>query len=424
MGFALRAYSMADAPIGERIFAALPIRIGRNSLNDFTLNQDLVSNFHALVEEIEGKICVRDLGSKNGVYAWRGDRVPSRIDANVPFDLSTSGFTFFLGPQLRLELMSVQGAVAPESLRGSPVSGEVLGNPDMLRGSRPPGELPAGALGSLPPLPPLPGQDAGGFGPSGQGPLPPLPGHAGSGALPLPGHPAAGGFRPASNAPAPLEAPAGRPGLHTGHFNTLPLDSLALQGLRELAGSLVPGKSLNTAGDLARFITKLHDAIAVFCRCFIPLREGHAQFISSLDLQRAAMQRSMRRSRAYMAVEMARDPETVATALLDWSEASLDPPKAVEGIFADLMIHQVALLDGMMQGVQAMLEELSPERIEEGLQGRFGLGGRHRALWQAYSERFAELAEEKQAFSRIFGAEFTEAYREYRRRRSDGTYDR
>jgi type VI secretion system protein ImpI len=421
MGFALRAYSMTNAPLAERSFAALPIRVGRNALNDFQLNQDLVSNFHALVEELDGKICVRDLSSKNGVYVWRGDRVPTRIQANTPVDLSSSGFTFFLGPQLRLELMSVQGSV-PESLRGSPVSGSVLGNEDMLRASRPPSPdqmgNPLGGLPSLPPLPPAgPGQDPaalpGAAAPYGA--LPPLPGQA----------PAGANWAAAPNAAAPLEAPGGRPGMHTGHFNTLPLDGLALQGLRELAGSLVPGKTLKTTGDVARFITKLHDAIAVFCRCFIPLREGHAQFISSLDLQRAAMQRSMRRSRAYMAVEMARQPEAVAAALLDWNEPSLDGPKAVEGIFADLMIHQVALLDGVMQGVQALLEELSPERIEQSLegQGRFGLGGRNRALWQAYAERFAELSDEKHAFSRIFGSEFTEAYREYRRRRSDGTYD-
>jgi type VI secretion system protein ImpI len=90
------------------------------------------------------------------------------------------------------------------------------------------------------------------------------------------------------------------------------------------------------------------------------------------------------------------------------------------------MIHQVALLDGVMQGVRALLEELSPENIEKTLderepRGPLGLHlsmGRYKAIWETYRERFEQLSEEKQAFSHIFGPEFTDAYREYRRRRS------
>jgi type VI secretion system protein ImpI len=222
----------------------------------------------------------------------------------------------------------------------------------------------------------------------------------------------------------PQQAPrAGGVGRETGHFSGMALEPLALQGLRELGSSLVPGKQLNSAGDMARFITKLHDTIDVFCRCFIPLREGYAQFVSSLDLQRAALQRSMYRSSAYMAVEMARDPDSVAVALLDWTDKSLDAHKAIEGIYADLMIHQVALLDGVMQGVRSLLDELSPDNIENSIgHGKLGLGlsNRYKALWQMYCDKYEELAEEKQAFSHIFGSEFTDAYREYRRRKQSG----
>jgi len=209
----------------------------------------------------------------------------------------------------------------------------------------------------------------------------------------------------------------------TGALN-LSLDSMALIGLRELAGSLLPGKTLTTTGDVARFITKLHDAIEVFCRCFIPLREGYSQFISSLDLQKASVRRSMLRSPSYMAVEAASEPAAVAAALLDWRDRSMEAPKAVEGIFADLMIHQVALLDGVMQGVRGLLEQLSPENIEQqtGPQGPFAFDrskARYKALWETYCSRFEELAEEKQAFAHIFGPQFTQAYREYRKQREE-----
>ena len=242
------------------------------------------------------------------------------------------------------------------------------------------------------------------------GALPPIDPFPASVGMPVPAAYSAG-------APA---RPSSGVGKSTQHFG-MATEVLALIGLKELAGSLVPGQPLETTGDVARLITKLHDAVEVFCRCFIPLREGYSQFVSSMDLQRAAQARSMQRSSAYMAVEMAREPGQVAAALLNWRDQSLDAPAAVEAIFADLMIHQVALLDGVMRGVMALLDELSPANIEKNAQtGPLGLGlGRHKSLWQAYCERFEQLSEEKQAFSHIFGPDFTEAYREYRQRRSD-----
>jgi type VI secretion system protein ImpI len=137
----------------------------------------------------------------------------------------------------------------------------------------------------------------------------------------------------------------------------------------------------------------------------------------------------MNRSAAYRAVERARDPAAVATALLDWREQTLDAPKAIEGIFADLMIHQVALLDGVMRGVRALLDELSPDNIGKlveagGHRGPLGLPiaiGRYKALWETYRDRYEQLSQEKQAFSHIFGPEFTEAYQEYGRRRAEST---
>jgi predicted component of type VI protein secretion system len=67
-----------------------------------------------------------------------------------------------------------------------------------------------------------------------------------------------------------------------------------------------------------------------------------------------------------------------------------------------------------------LLDELSPEAIEKSLDQEGGMPafGKHRALWQAYQEKFDQLSEEKEAFSRIFGPEFTQSYREYQRRRS------
>jgi type VI secretion system protein ImpI len=441
-GFVLQLYGTDNAPLGSHPFRALPIRIGRNALNDCQVVQNFVSDFHARLEDLDGRVSIRDLNSKNGIYVRpTPSGSPTRITANVPIDLAPHGFEFFVGPFLRIEVHIVDTDSA--ALERDPKSvGTVLGNRQMLRDGLPPSpSSPPGAQRSVPPVtgPGNPYHPSGSPLPSmpGIAPLPPLDGSRGavSGSpsdAPLAygaGSRGAPEFAPNPHAARMGEAhpaPAGAGDMRrTGHFG-MSQEVLAFQGLRELAGSLLPGQPLETTGDIARLITKLHDAIEVFCRSFIPLRDGYAQFVSSMDLQRAALQRSVNRSRSYLAVEMARDPGAVAAALLDWRDPSLDAPKAIEGIFADLMLHQVALLDGVMQGVRALLDELSPENIEQMVEEReprsplgLHLGGRHKALWEAFCERHEQLSEEKQAFGHIFGPEFTEAYRQYRRRRSN-----
>jgi hypothetical protein len=509
----LHLSTLDNSPIGERRAPALPIRIGRNPLNDCQVSQNFISDFHAIVEEVSGRISVRDLNSKNGVFV-RTTRsgAPTRVASQASVDLAAYDYEFFVGPFLRVKIEFTDGesdfprdprSVGPNVLGRmldvglgtppnlSPAPPYAAGPPNpssppayaagtppspsspppfapgpAATPSSPPfapggpanfapyGGAPArGASGGFPSLPsvaPLPSLDPSrghasvppingppGYAPPGQSvsPGPPPygpPAYTPPGQGPVAPPPAYGAQQPYSPYGGPHAAPPGAQApspagfAGTGHI-ALGLEALALQGLRELTSSLVPGVPLETTGDIARLITKLHDTVEVFCRCFIPLREGYAQFVSQMDLQRAAMQRSVNRSRGYMAIESAKHPGQVAMALLHWREPSFDAPKAIEGIFADLMIHQVALLDGVMQGVRALLEELSPDNIEKSLdqrepRGPLGLHlsmGRYKAIWETYRERFEQLSEEKQAFSHIFGPEFTEAYREYRRKRTN-----
>ena len=439
--FILNAFTLDNAPVEVRRhkFGALPIRIGRNPLNDYQVRQLSVSSFHARIEDVDGKICIRDLNSKNGVFLpdYYGASMPKRAAADTPVDLQASGFQFFLGPQLRIQISFDQANSL--GFRDLPASGSVLGNPAMLLDSPPPGALsvPPGLGVGAPPAHGMPygGPPAGPSGPPQQYPgygapsAMPYPGGPG-GALPgLPGMPApalgapAGGY-PAQGYPPPQAQglPAARRENNTQFFDDFGSEALALQGLRELAASLVPNLTLDTTGDVARFITKLHDAVDVFCRCFIPLREGYTQFVSQLDLARVKAPKSAYHSEAYAAVADARTPDAVAAALLDFRDRSFDAPQAIEGMFADLMLHQMALLDGVMRGVRALLDELSPENLENQQGGgALGLGiGRHKALWQAYRQRYEDLSEERQAFAYIFGPEFTAAYRQYRQRRAEG----
>ena len=383
-------------------FTGLPIRLGRNPLNDLSINHQTISSFHARIEDVGGRLCVVDLGSKNGVHLQMpGGAPPQTVPPNEPTDLAPTNFTFFLGPyiQIRITFDEIRDAL---DYRGpASFSGSVLGNRDMLLDAPLPGAPPQ--MGS------------GGFAAG----LPALPG------TPPPGRSAPpGGFVPQGPAPSnwpPAADPGGGGGQgrrrsSTAFFQNLGPEMLALQGLRELASSLVPGVTLDTTGEVARFITKVHDSLDVFMRSFIPLRDGYSQFVSSLSLQRGAAP-GIQRSAAYNAIEAATTPEVVAKAMLDPRDPSFDAPQAVEGIFADLMLHQLALLEGVMRGVRALLEELSPDNIAQHTSSH--LLGRYKALWETYSRRFDDLYEEKQTFSYIFGQEFTAAYRQYRQKRPE-----
>jgi type VI secretion system protein ImpI len=380
--FVLTAFSLNGEPLTEpKRFTALPIRVGRNGLNDFVIAHGGVSSFHARIDDVDGRLCVTDLGSKNGVLLVSGGPSTS-LPPNQPFDLQPSGFQFFLGVHCRVQVTLDEQREPREHRDPMSFTGHVVGNVGVLLQTPslvpPEPSLNPNALASPPPVAstnsPYPAPQ--------QGPSAPL-------------------------GPAPEGGRAA-----TGFLQGLTAESMALQGLRELAASLVPGVPLDSTGDIARFITKLHDALEAFLRSFVPLREGHAQFMSSFDLQRS-MRRSIQRSQAYLAVEVARTPEALAAALLNPKDRSFDAAQAVEGILADLMLHQLALLEGVMRGVRALLEELSPENVENQAGGGLSLT-RHRALWSKYLEIYENISEERQAFAVIFGAEFTAAYRQYR----------
>jgi hypothetical protein len=194
------------------------------------------------------------------------------------------------------------------------------------------------------------------------------------------------------------------------------LEALALRGLRELAASLVPGQPVDSGADIVRLVTKLHDALEMFCRCFIPVREACSRFIATDELEQAAAERCRGRSGSYVGIERALEPRSVAAALLDWRNDDADAPRAVEHILADLMLHHLALSLAAIEGTRGLLDELSPARIEgqqtpsPSVLSRFGLGGREKALWESFAQRHADLETVGRTFRELFGEHFSRAY--------------
>ena len=201
--------------------------------------------------------------------------------------------------------------------------------------------------------------------------------------------------------------------MKTGSFELGP-EALALQGLRELMASLCPGSTIETQGDVARLITRLHSVIEIVCRGYLSLRDGQAKIISSLHLDRG-----QEPDPARLALDRAREPGAVAALLLDSREHAAPPGPALETALSDLSLHQVALLDGLMQGVRALLDELAPGSIQHDVERRWDASrlGRPERLWDEYCERHARFARQGEALARVFGQEFADAYHSYQRSR-------
>ena len=206
--FVLSVFSLNGEPMGEpKRLNALPIRIGRNGLNDFVIGHGGVSSFHARVEDVEGRLCVTDLASKNGVRVMSHGPVPQPLPPNQPIDLQPVGFQFFLGVHVCVRIGFEERSEPLEHRGPMSFTGQVVGNAGVMLGTpsmMPP--APATPQRSLSPSP----FDSPAFGAPARPPSNP----PGAGALP------------------PMAASPGAVRAATGFLQGLTTEAMALQGLK------------------------------------------------------------------------------------------------------------------------------------------------------------------------------------------------
>jgi predicted component of type VI protein secretion system len=164
---------------------------------------------------------------------------------------------------------------------------------------------------------------------------------------------------------------------------------------------LPPASRGNAAADVAgeALLGKVAEALETFARSFIELRKGHEEF---------GRQMGVRTVHGDGPVERARDPRQLLALLLD--PARDGAARELQGAFADYMVHQVAIVNGVVEGARGLLKRLDPEALEQEAQG--GLWPmKAQALWKAFEARYRELADEEDALSdALFGREFGRAY--------------
>jgi type VI secretion system protein ImpI len=414
----LQITNTQDGTAFERTFDRFPIRIGRNQLNDLQIDFPFVSQFHAVLELHGNQLMLRDLGSKNGTL----QRGIGKVPPNTLVDLAKTNYEFAITTVIFQAFAQTSIDAAPSSTKRR--EGMVLQSVPEEPPTHPLMQAAGGALAHQ--FGPLYEQYRASweqlFG-AIQSSLAAVDPQARSTfcqqlAQDLP---AIAGEADFKNYAFPNNAESQR---------ALSADSssreerVALQGLRELASWYLPaGKPVTDVDDIVGFLQNVQDTLDVFLKCFVPLRDGYKQFESQMDIKKNTRPPSGGSSQAGLSgVDRARNPSELAQQLLDWRNPSRDGSRAVESTFADLMIHQVAMLNGVMKGVKTLLAELAPQTIERALEDpkRKGTSGiqigpfRYKQLWDLYASRYSDLAdEEKEAFALIFGPQFVQAYAQF-----------
>jgi type VI secretion system protein ImpI len=401
-GLVVRVTDTTDNSVVEHTFAKLPVRIGRSSLNDLTIERPFVSEFHAVLGRREGRLVVRDLGSTNGTLL----RGAGRVAAGELVDLGEHGNGFAI-VSLVFDARLVELEEAPRS-QVQPLAVSTLCSSRRT----------ADAARSRPAATAAHAQQYAAYRAAWHALFQSLE----LGISDMPDAARADAIReladamPALSRESDFRKLASSVGVDLGgDSQTTREEFVALQGLKELAGAHVKNRGVPEGVDeIVQFLNKLKGLLDVFFKSFIPLRDGHRQFELDMDLQCGSAHQG--------AVDSARTPEELAASLLDWTRDDEGEAADIEGTFANVMIHQVALLGGVMNGVKQLLEELSPKVIEARLddpskrkQAMLAVGPfRFRALWRLYAQRHGDLAaEERQVFALLFGRRFAEAYHRF-----------
>lgn len=419
----VRIVNTQDGKAIDRIFDRSPVRIGRSPINELPIEAPFVSQFHAVLEFDGQRVTLWDLGSLNGTAL----RATGRMTPNTPVDLTSHNFEFAIvsllfqlgfvnaepeRPQVKREglLLSLDTHAMQEMLQNDGVTpGPAPAGPDrtaeLLQHLQPAyrayreawDKLHRDLVGVLEPLEPAARQR--------------LLAQVRTNMSAIQNE---AEFQPISNRFG--KAPTGTREL----VQTMTGKDFAMQALLDLAAGYLPQKGpLKDRLELIIFAQKLQDLLAVFFKCFIALRDGHKQFKMQMDIREA--RHANEQMSAARAVQTARDPRELGARLLDWSNPSMEGARAIESSFAEVMVHHVALLNGVTRGVRSLLAKLAPAAIEAELDNprRKSASGsklgpwRYKTLWQLYAEIYGDFAEdEKQAFALIFGPEFAAAYSE------------
>jgi len=354
MGLTVVVDNLVSGASATYTFAASPVRIGRNALNELPLEEGFVSQHHGVLSFEAGRVLYHDLGSTNG-SAVDGQRVGK----NVPITMR---------PETELR-------IGPLRLRARWVE---LQTPAVAK-------VPASAERTMGMFSKSAGNDSGlsaSFG------APESP--AGSGSVSV------GRGRSSSTGPNPLvggalAATPGRP---------VAVDVLAILTERLLG----PGARLPADTNPGIMVEAIVAVLESFASALVALRRGVEQSGAELGV------RTMNGRSPLHATGEARD---VLRYLLSPPDEAFRRSHELTALFADFAIHQVALLNGISESVRQLLASLASEGhdADKAASGRIWPFRREEASGDGVQARLRELLDDPRQFHEaLFGDAFARAY--------------
>jgi len=400
-------------------FIRSPVRIGRGELNDLPLARPFVSTYHGLVKFDDESASYVDVGSTNGSVLGGlqvEKNVPVQVGPGAELLIGTFRLTFTR--RVTSEHAAVPKQMTAFALRASAL--QICPEPEPVpvpatepeKPLEPPGPDPAAVVAAEAAIEAasldLDFQYASYRGAwehmraAVETLLQGLDGAARSAALErlaarYPG--IAGEMEVATPGGAPAAAPAGAVSPPPAGPVRDDLGAAAVQLLTAFSESYVGEGALETPRDLELVLDRVADVLETFGRSFVELHRGYEEFGSEMGV---------RAVQGEGAVHRARDARQLLSYLLDLRGEGRE--RELQRAFADFMLHQVALLRGVVEGGRALLGRLSPDEVSASApKGVWPL--RAAALWKAFEERFHELADEESALTEaLFGKEFARAY--------------
>lgn len=427
MAYVIHIHPGAHGPGRTETFAHSPIRVGRNPLNDLVLEDPMVSQLHGVFRFGGGAVTYVDVGSSNGSLV-NGARVVKNEPVplqNIRTDTVQVGSLILSAGEINLP---AEAAAASAAARRTSVFNERRFGSTMFHGKGGPGQGGPAAHPALPPPDQVRIQAAVARAVAQVAPA--VESHrAASEQLVYAVRRVLDGLGDAEKS-AVLErlaqaAPqiANEPAIEA-LFEQVGVDAPAISAsaAQRFLHLLVEGKDAapqeaRGAVGARRALERIGALVETQSDAFVELRRGYRHFADELGLTGADVYGPLG--------SPSLDRVGLHRYVFDWSADGGERVEELKRAYADLALHQIALLQGVMAGIRALLEELSPDAIASGQRGLAvrgagggGAGGflgrlfpfaraRH---WARYAARHREFVEEDRFTRTVFGAAFARAY--------------
>ena len=388
----------------EHEFHSSPIRVGRNPLNDLSLPYPFVSGWHAVIRFDDRVARFFDLGSTNGTLKdGRRVEVGESVAFDEPVTVQLGDLDLVMSRVAEYASSRPSEPPRPRTWMRAPLVDEArvgvidTNNPtqpglpplDASQTARVPMQQIHEALAALRPYHDALNEARLQFEQQLRARVVQLPPHVREQAEVFIRREFPSGQPEAQPPSAPAAAPP-----------TTPQGPGSVAALAEqLLPQLPPPAS---TAEAERFLACVRDVLETCAKGLVELQNGQEQFGREMGVKAI---------KEFTPLHVAASARDVLDYLLDYRHGGPHRMQELVGVFADIMIHQVALLNGIAEGGRALLAQIDPDEIERQIGS--GWGNRVQQKWARFVARHKELtAEERMLTEILFGPEFARAYAE------------